>query len=306
MTGPRAPHRMAIAFASILLIVPSSVQAQDVLARAKNFYAAASYEEALAVLDSVRDKPSASESTEIAMYRVLCLVALGRDPEARQAIETIVRAEPEYRLSEAQASPRVRTMFESVRRPLLPDIVRDMYVKGREAFDSKDPETALKHFDRLIALVREVEPTEDQGLRDLRTLASGFRDLAKAALAPPPPPPEPIRPEPAAPPPAPKPDPEQVFSPADTDVTPPVAISQQLPPWRPETAIEQKMDHRGMLDLLVDEQGRVASAAIVRSVHPRYDPLLTDAARRWTFRPANKGGRPVRYRYTMVVNLVRR
>jgi hypothetical protein len=290
------------------------VYAQDGLARAKSFYASASYEEALAVLDSLHGKTPPAESTEASMYEVFCLVALGRNDDARRAMETIVRTDPEYRLTDAQASPRVRAMFETVRQPLLAGIVRESYAKGREALDGKDLPTAIKNFDRVIAVVSQLEPIKDDGLRDLKTLATGFRDLAKAALEPKPAPPpadsaakatDPAAPSTPAAPPAPKVEPRRVFGPADADVKPPTAISQVLPPWRPESVIEQKIDYHGYIDLLIDEQGRVQSAAIVRSIHPRYDPVLLDAARRWTFRPAVRAGRPVQYRYSLEINLIR-
>jgi TonB family protein len=87
-------------------------------------------------------------------------------------------------------------------------------------------------------------------------------------------------------------------------VKPPVPISQVFPPWRPETLIESKQDFQGALDLLIDEKGHVTSAAIVKSVQPRYDAQLLEAARQWTYRPATKDGQPVPYWNTVAVNLV--
>src|SRR5262249_52017014 len=156
--------------------------------------------------------------------------------------------------------------------------------KGRDAYDRKDFPGALKMFDRLLSLVAELEPTKDQGLLDLSTLASGFRDLTKVAIA--------AKPAAAAPAPSAgrsaepgastgpssaaaaqpaQPDVKvpvrKVFTSADADVKPPVAISQVLPPWHPETVIEKKTTYHGVVDLLIDEYGRVLSAAIVRSLN---------------------------------------
>lgn len=314
MTRHRPHRRVAFLIGWLLTMSGTTAAAQDVLSRAKTFYASASYEEALATLTSLRGKTTAPESTEAGLYEVFCLVALGRSDEARQAIETIVKAEPEYRLTDAQASPRVRTMFDTVRKPLLTGIVREAYTRGRDAFDRKDLPVALKEFDRVVALVGELEPVNDAGLRDMRTLASGFRDLARMAPAPPPvnvaePAPKPA--EPLPPPPAPaaapapaRPAPPATFGPDDSDVKAPIAISQVFPPWHPVNSVERKQDFRGLIDLVIDEQGRVVSAALVRSVHERYDPQLLDAARRWTYRPASKDGKPVRYRHTVAVNLI--
>jgi TonB family protein len=284
------PHRqIAFLVGWLLAMSGTTAFAQDVLTRAKTFYASASYEEALAALTSLRGKASASESTEAALYEVFCLVALGRNDEAKKTIETMVKADPEYRLTDAEASPRVRTMFDVVRKPLLTGIVRESYTRGRDAFDRKDLPGALKEFDRVIALIGELDPSSDQGLRDMGTLATGFRDLARSV--------------PVAPPPPARVDPPVTFGSDDAGVRPPVAISQTLPPWRPETSVEKKLEFRGTIDLVIDEQGRVLSAAVVRSIHERFDAQLLDAARRWTYKPATKDGKPVRYRHTVMVNL---
>ena len=343
----RAGQRAAIVIAVSMAFGGSTASAQDVLSRAKDFYASASYEEALATLETLPDKTAASAPTEIAAFQMLCLVALGRTDQAKLKIEAIVRSDPQYHVSEAQASPRVRTLFETVRRPLLPGIVRELYAKGRSAFDRKDMPAALKEFDRVIALVDELGG-QDQGLTDLRTLASGFRDFAKitlaaAAAAPPaasgtpgtsapgaPPAPNPSSPVSPSSPPAPvsgapvtRPTNDTTRAPAapnaassalrateppvysidDTDVKRPVAISQVFPQWHPETLIEQKIGFTGYLDLLIGEDGRVLSVALMKSIHPRYDAQLLDAASKWTFRPATRNGHPVRYRYTISVRL---
>jgi hypothetical protein len=182
MTTRRLAHGLAFALGWLIVMSATGAHAQDI-ARAKSYYASASYEEALGVLSALHGKATPPEATEISMYEVFCLVALGRGDDARRVIESIVRENPEYHLTDEQASPRVRAMFDTFRTPLLPDIVRDSYTKGREAFDQKDFASAMKNFDRVLALTTELEPIKDASLRDIRTLASGFRDLGRIALA---------------------------------------------------------------------------------------------------------------------------
>ena len=52
------------------------------LARAKDLYLSAAYEDALMVLGNVKADVSASEAVEAAEYRVFCLLALNRRAEA--------------------------------------------------------------------------------------------------------------------------------------------------------------------------------------------------------------------------------
>jgi TonB family protein len=190
---------------------------------------------------------------------------------------------------------------------------------------------AAAEFERVIKLLDEMGMTGDQGVADLRTLAGGFRDLAKAAAAPPPLPPP--APAPAPPPPAPAvvvapppplvpapaptaaakaetpparptaPAEPRVYSPADTGVTKPIAISRPLPPWRITNAVDRVSTFAGAIELLVDEKGKVLSARIVDSIRSDYDPQLLKAAANWTFQPARRDGLAVRYRYTMEIQL---
>lgn len=307
MTIRRLPTGAAFVLASWLVASASSIStayAQDALARAKTFYASADYEEALQLLETLKGKTS---STEVAAYQVFCLVALGRADEAKQAIEAIVRVDPLFRPSEAQVSPRVRMFFEDVRRPLLPEIVRHSYAKAKDAYDRKEMAPASAEFDRVIALLDEIGGSE-QGVADLRTLASGFRDLSKAAAAPPPPTPEPapvaVDPAPVTPPATPRPPAEPaVYGMEHADVKRPVAVSKTMPNWRPENPTEERMNFTGAVELVISEQGKVLSVSLIESVHPRYDAALLEAAKGWTFRPATKNGVPVKFRYAVAVKL---
>ena len=275
---------------AIVIGGPAVAFAQDALKRAKDLYANASYEEALQLLDSLKDS---TPSTEASAYSVFCLVALGRKDEARNAIEAIVKADPLFKPSEGSVSPRIRSFFDEVRKPHVPVAARESYAKAKAAFDRKDWSTAASEFDRTLSLVDEAV-SSDPSVGDLKTLASGFRDLARTALAPKPTPtPSPVASAPPEP---------TVYGPAHTNVVRPVPVAKPLPAWHP-TPIETKMVFSGELELIIGEQGQVVSVKLVRTVNPRYDPLLIEAAKLWTFQPATKDGVPVRYRYSVAVNL---
>jgi len=309
---------------ALIALGPTVARAQDALAKAKDYYASAAYEEALSTLQSAHDLPSSSELTEVAAYQMFCLLALGRGDEAKQATEMLVRIDPLYHPSEAQASPRVRTFFENARRPLLPEIVRQSYTQGRDAFDKKDLTGAQKYFDLTIALIDEIGVAQDQALGDLRTVVSGFRDLTKLAVrretasestgspasnnakdpspaardtTPATPASTTTAPVPAAPP-APS-----IYGPDNADVVRPVPISRAMPTWQPSNPMEQKLEFKGYLDLVIDESGRVTAATLIKSIHPRYDSVLLQSVKNWKFRPATKDGQPVKYMYRMSIEL---
>ena len=294
---------MAIAVVVWLAASPNLV-AQDTLARAKDLYNTAAYDEALLVLNRLRQTASSSDSTEIAGYQAFCLLALGRTLDARQAITALVKSDPLYRLSESTSSPRTRAVFDEIRRELLPGIVQQTYDQAKAAYDRKEPDVAVREFDRVLALMDEPGLSGLPNMEDLRRLATGFRDLSKAAATPPAPAvsnvPD-LPPAAAAPAPAP---PEPVtYSAGDAGVVPPTSVLRATPTWRPRNDVEKRMQYRGILEVLVDERGDVVATRLGKSVHPIYDPELIEMAQRWKFKPATKDGVPVRYRTTVEVRL---
>jgi TonB family protein len=295
-------HRrfVALFMLALLAFVPGVASAQDTFSRAKGFYESAEYEEALNLLDTMKGKTG---STEVAAYRVFCLVALGRNVEAKAAVTELVQTDPLFRPAEAQVSPRLRTFFDEVRKPLLPDVARQRYSSAKAAFDRKDWQPAIAEFDRVIALLGEIGAA-DQGASDLRTLATGFRDLAKSAAEPPKPAVTETKPAAAAPPPGPaKPAEPVVYGAQHSDVKKPVAMAKPMPEWRPASQTEQKMIFEGALEFVVGEDGRVVSVRLLDSVHQSYDAALLKSAMAWSFKPATKNGVPVRYRYAVSIRL---
>jgi len=283
--------------------VPVAAQSDgSPLAAARDLYASARYDEALAVLNGLRPTESA-ERKSIEQYRSLCLLALGRGSEAESAIAAVVTADPLYQPTEA--SPRVRAAFTDVRQRLLPEIASARYASAKQAFDRKDWAAAEAQFREVIALLDD--PDMGNRLSDLRTLASGFLELAAHAAAPPPSPsaPEPrAEPEPAPAPAAPAAPANRIYVGEDPGVVAPIPIKQDVP--RVPNAILSQTRDRGMLELVIDELGRVVNMTIRQSVHPMYDSLLLASARDWKYQPARLGGQPVKFRKVVQIAVSKR
>ena len=286
--------RISCSVALVLTAFVRVVSAGDdaSLDRAKSLYASAAYDEALTVLDQVTATPAADDRMAVAAYRVYCLLALDRQDEARASIDRLLHQSPLFVPSDNEASPRIQTIFRDVRRAALPKIARERYADAKAAFDRKDPVTA-RQFDDLLALLDDPDLKDWPAAVDLRSVASAFRDLAKAVAA------TPVSPAPAVR------SAEPVAQPAleplditytsnDADVTPPVALSQRAPQWRPSSR-EAAQEYRGVLRVLIDRSGAVLSATMATGTLPAYDDALVRAAREWRFQPAQKQGRPVKY-----------
>jgi TonB family protein len=294
-----APFLLAASFAHTVF---GQVPGRDLVGPARELYASARYDEALAVLNDLRPADTGStvaDRKSIEQYRSLCLLALGRGTEAESAIAAVVTADPSYQPGEVEASPRVRAAFSEVRRKLLPEIAGHRYSEAKALFDRKNYAAAALHFRQVVGLLDD--PDMGGKLSDLRTLVNGFLDLSVAASTPPPEPPKPAAPAAPPPPVVPQPEPNRVYTLTDKDVTPPVIIRQQMPSLTP--AVKQQAKDRGVVEVVIDEQGRVIHVAVRMSLHPMYDAELLTAGRDWRYQPATYLGKPVRYRKMIQINL---
>ena len=76
----------------------------------------------------------------------------------------------------------------------------------------------------------------------------------------------------------------------EVDVAP--RLLRQVRPDYPHDAFVKKVEGTVVLEIVIDEHGRVSRARIVRSVPP-LDAAAVAAVLQWTFVPARKHGRPV-------------
>jgi len=307
----KAPRLIGAAVIA-LLVQSGAAGAQDSLATARQLYASASYDEALAMLDRLKSggasDPAAASLIE--QYRAFCLLAVGHQPDAERAMESLVAGDPTFRPDDA-ISPRLQSVFRDVRKRTLPGVIRLRYASAKASFDEKAYQAAADQFDAVLKLleVPDVVAT-DPALADLRTVAVGFRDLAKAAAAPPA-----VSAAAAAPSAAPGSSPSDPAAPAapesrpvravytvdDPGVTAPVAIKQNLPPWPQGIPKATVRGRRAVLDITINEAGNVEAVVVRESIVDWYDETLVKEAKGWSYKPASKDGAPVKYRKLMQV-----
>jgi len=304
-----------------ILTVSSAGAASDELARAKDLYRTAAYDEALLALEEIAGESSGTIRTEANEYRLFCLIALDRKLDARVIIEAMVNADPFYQMTTAQASPRVRVMFKDIRQTLLPGLVQREYAAAKSAFDKQEAEATIQ-FDRVLKLLEDPQLTPNPSFADLKTVAIGFRDLSRARMkkVEPPAPAEtpvatqsasinntPLTASPAigpAAPPAQSASAPAAYREGDPDVIPPVTLRQTVPQWMvPQGTRPGAWQPEAALELTIDESGNVASVQLRKSFHPSYDPLLLKAAESWKYQPARRAGVPVRYVKHVIVRL---
>ena len=291
--------RVVLASLIGLLVLVVDVKAQDIesLASARDLYASAQYDEALKVLDSLpMEESSNEERLSIELYRTLCLLAVGREADADRAMEQIVLRDPTFRPGD-DLPPRTRAAFGEARRRVLPALLQQQYAEAKNIFDRKEYESASVAFKLVIDAINDPDlrtVARQAPLADLLTLATGFHDLSVKAIPPPPPPPPP--PAPAAPVTvAPR-----IYGGEEAGVRAPITVAQELPRFPgvvPVTGI------RGVLEIVIDEAGQVASAVMLVPVSAAYDKLVLNAARRWQYQPATHNNDPVKFRKRVQINI---
>jgi tetratricopeptide (TPR) repeat protein len=279
------PAARVLIVVALLHVSAAAAAAEDTLDTARQLYAAAAYDEALAMLDRLHGASDAP-APELEQERALCLLALNRIADAERAIGAVVQANPAY-VPDGSVSPRVRATFQDVRARLLPDIARSVFAKARAAYDRKEYAQALHDLDVLLTLTRDLP----EGLRgnddfeNLKLLAEGFRILSEAALK--------TVETPAA-------IPqevasiERIFDATVPGVVPPVVVKQDVPEWRPLMGPPPRTP--GLIAVTIDEEGTVERLEIIRSLHASYDALLQAAAQKWSYVPASHDGVKVKFR----------
>jgi hypothetical protein len=309
---------VAVLVSMPLLLASNALYGQDQFSarfgEAKRLYEAAEYDLALAQMDAIDFATVPPEQArDASLYEALCLMALDRTPEAVSKIEQIVRGQPLFHVPD-DTPPRVRALVDDVRNRLRPALVQQHYQSGKALFDADAYARAIEEFTLVIELVDDAgEGIGASGLGDVKTLAVGFRDLSQRALASSAPNtvPATAMTRDAAPAPngtavpggASAPD----SAPVESTIVPPVVIRQNVPEWPRWLSINTRRQGTGtldgVLDIIIGSDGKVESVELVTRIHPLYDGLLIEAAKRWQYQPATRNGQPMPYPKRIMVKV---
>jgi TonB family protein len=263
------------AVAVMLLFATGGTSAQPTEAdeqRVRDLYASAEYEEALVVLGT-------ASSATMLQYKALCLLALGRQAEAETAVRSLVVAAPELTVSAEEMAPKFVEMLTHARGELLPDILQELFATARQQYRAKAVAAARAGFEKVLALSSPPDVRDVDRVADLRLLAEGFIDLSETSQSSPPTNPVVAESAPDVP----------LKSPT---TKPAVAVRQVLPPWPVDLAPVETLV-TGAVRVRISALGKVTSADVIKSVHPRYDRDVLATVHRWEYSPATVNGAPV-------------
>jgi TonB family protein len=270
---------------SLLSVQDRTVDPATELAAVRTLYGSAAFDEALARLSRFKAPDALQDQADT--YRALCLLALGRAREAEDVVQELLQRNPKYLPDEADVSPKLILVFRSVRARLLPEAAKALYVSARATFDATNFELASTQFRELLLMIGDAN---EGGLGDLRLLAEGFMKLGDAARSNAPAGVNPaslVTPDPAAK--------SPVYSILDRDVVAPVEITRMVPTMVTPRGTQPAL-YQGLIEVIINENGRVESATVKRSITAAFDAELLAAAETWRFQPATRNALPVKYR----------
>jgi TonB family protein len=300
--GTSAIQRLLVIPATWVIVV-SGAAAQDPLGAARDLYASAAYEDALSALTSVKEHGAPEVVQQADQYMAFCLFALGRNAEAESAAASAIREDPLAPLDARDASPRIEAMFTLVRKRLLPGLIRDAYRTARAVTEKGDLAGSVKQLTQVRGMLDAAKGLDawDETLGDIKVLVEGFLELSRVTAehrvaegAPP-------NPESIAAAPVPVTEhhegaPLRTYSELDTDVTPPVAVRQDMPKVPHGIASAMRTGQMsGILEITIAQTGVVENAFMRQPLNAFFDALVIQAARSWQYEPARKAGTPVRY-----------
>jgi TonB family protein len=312
----------------LLLALPAGAWAQDSVAAARDLYTSAGYDDALAMLTRLRaGTTTPADIRAIDQYRAFALFAVGRADEAERVVEGMTLLDPQWTLPDGEAPPRIAALFTQARERALPGVLRQRVNAARALFAEKHYDSAAEAFTAVLLLLDDPAVARVAGpdAVSITLLATGFRDLALAAdeqaraakdkpaepASAPAAAPESAAAQPASIPAAGQPPAEGATASANetsptptplTTIVPPVAIAQNIP--RPsDVSVPLGSPQTILLDIVIDETGRVERAEVRKSVDRLYETQLVAATRGWRYTPATQGGRPVKYLRTLEVTL---
>ena len=264
----------ACGWVALMLCLSSSTGAQVTEVDFRTLYAAAEYDKALEAIASL-------DSVEAQQYKALCLLALGRQADANTAIEALVNASPTFVPSSEDAPPRFVELVTKVRQKLLPVIARRTFADGRDRYTSKATGEALTQFSLVLTLLSDPAFTDAMPNRIWKRWPrdSSISRMRRRRLP----------------------------SPCLQN------RRRRRPPTRdPDGATEGYGPHSARTERPADAYGhrdpcdRKAGgsrpdrcdregdeATVKESVHPRYDRIVTEAARDWRYTPATRDGSPI-------------
>jgi hypothetical protein len=217
--------------------------------------------------------PASARETE---RRAAALVAEGLSLEASMAFDSLVLSNPLYEPSRDQLTPEAFAAFQASRRVLLPAIALREYDRGKAAIDGGNFDRALASGNLALSILDRIESNPPPRLREQVNALLEQATLAKLSAD------------------------EIIYTVSSIGVVPPRPLSRQFPLTGPPEVPPHRV---GSLEMIIGKEGDVEFVKLHTPLNRYHERMVVSAAKAWRYRPATKGGRPVRFRLTVKITL---
>ncbi len=266
----------------VSLLLPSGLQpaeSQDAwYENVLTLYWNGEYEQTIEILSALPlDDLSEDQRLECHKYRAFSYIALGDAEKAQSDLKGLLATDPNYAFDSAMVSPKIVEQLGLARKGLVGELLQ----QGKAAYYANDFDSSIRLMDRILRLDDENElALEYRQLAvekaDLTTrlAATGSGESSEDA-----------EPEPEV-------DPDRIYRMSSEIAAP--ALVQNSAPRYPEIDARLRREGRVVLLLVVERDGAVSSAKVLRSASKSMDQAAVDAVKKWRYSPATLNGRPVR------------
>jgi hypothetical protein len=208
--------------------------------------------------------------------RAAALVAQGQTAEAAAVFNTMLNANPLYEPKATDLTPESLGAFRTSQRQLLPQLAQRGYDGAKAALAEGDAERAFALAKETATLLERPAAEPASHLREPVRKLIEDASVARANAE------------------------EIVYSRADSAVTPPRPLSRQFPATTPNGVPANRV---GTLEMVIGRDGTVEFVKLHTPLNRYHERMIVSAAKAWLYRPATRGGKPVRYRLTVTINL---
>ena len=221
--------------------------------------------------------PLGGEPPEMAARRAARLLASGRADEAQHIFDFITMTQPLADPAGMSLGPDAARAFRASRRVLLPVLAEREAQLARGALEAGDFDRAVSVGTRALAMLND----PDVGTPPSPLLATIGRVVARASAAK------------AA-------EEDRIYTLADLGVTPPAALSRQLPIAMPPGVSRQML---GTIEMVIDREGQVEAVRLHTPLNRYHERMIVSAAKAWRYKPALRNGKPVRFSLLVSITL---
>ena len=204
------------------------------------------------------------------------LLAQGQTAQAAMVFDSLLMSNPLYEPKATDLTPESMTAFRTSQRILLPVLAARGYDRAKAALAAGDIDRALAAGKETAAILERpaANATAEQKQR-LQELLEQVT-LARASAE------------------------DVVYTAADAGVVPPRPLSRQFPAATPIGVPPHRV---GTLEMIIAKDGSVEFVKLHTPLNRYHERMIVSAAKAWTYRPAMRAGKPVRYRLTVQINL---